>query len=340
MINKLWQKYEDHLLNEGVTKKRINKLRQMYKTSERGLNKDFSKVTREDIETFVTKLHKNEFKRRDGNVFSGSSKSDIKKFLKQFWKWFKGNNEAYPKEVAWLKTKIAKDERPIEKPILSVEEVRKLSNSFQKPEFRLLTLMLFDSGYRIQEILSAKKKNLTWEEIENNQKCFWLECNESKTMTRKIPIPLFTEDIKLFSNSSYLQGLEGDDLLFNVSYASYVNHLKEHGLKLFNKNITPHCLRHSSATLYAKELDGNVMALCQRYGWAFNSKEVALYVRRSGVYQRQTAKKVFSNELVKVREELDKLREKVNTIENISAMAKLLTINEVRKLKKLLKKNV
>ena len=80
----MWEKFENHLLNEGVTKKRVMKLRGMFMVVERGIQ-NFDNATREDIEKFVTALHRNTFKKIDGKEFSGSTKSDIKKFLKQLY---------------------------------------------------------------------------------------------------------------------------------------------------------------------------------------------------------------------------------------------------------------
>jgi integrase len=304
----IWEKYYHNLLNAGVTKTRIDKLFLMFKTAARGLNKRYDEASRDDIEAFITRLHTNKFKKKNGEEFSGSTKSDIKKFLKQFYKWLKGNNEIYPSEVAFIHTKIAKDERPEERPVLSILEVRKLAAAFDKPELQLMTLLLFDSGFRIQEMLSMRKKDLTYEQYEDTKKCFWLSCNESKTMTRKIPVPLFTEDILTFYNSNWFIQKKDDSPLFDVSYPYYSTAIKINGEKLFKKSISAHALRHSSATYYAKELNGNVMAICQRYGWSFSSKEVALYVRRSGAYQKDTAKVIVSNELVKVREDYEKLK--------------------------------
>ncbi len=282
----------------------------MFNVVSRGITKQFDKLKRDDIEQFLDDLNRDKFKKIDGNVFSGCTKSDIKKFLKQFFKWYKGNNELYPKEVAWIKTKINKDEKPKEKPVLTKQEVIKLANTFSKPEYRILTLLLWDSGFRIQEMLSVKKQDITWENFYENEKCFWVKCNASKTEERKIPIPQFQEDIKSFMNSSYFQQLKDIDLIFNISYEYYLRKLKENSQSLLGKKVTCHALRHSSATFYARELDGNMNMLAERYGWAYSSDQLKTYIRRSGAYQKQGAKKVFVNELLKVREEMTALDEK------------------------------
>lgn len=305
----LWTKFENHGLNNGLSKKRIDKLKYMFLMILRGLNdKDLHKVTREDIESFLNKLNRNEYKKLNGENYTGTSKSDIKKFMKLFWKWFKGNNESYPLEVSWIRSKIAKDEKPIPKEIISIKDLEKVSSSVSIPEYKAFFLILFDSGFRIDEFLSITKKDLTWEEYESGQKCFWIKCNRSKTFARKIPIPLFTEDIQTFYNGVYFSSLKDTDLLCSKDYDAIRMTLKRTSLKVLGKELTPHCLRHSSATYWAKALDGDMISLCQRFGWSLSSNEAKDYVRMSGAYEKQTAKKSYTNKTSELEEDVKELK--------------------------------
>lgn len=330
----LWTKYENYLMQSGVSRNRIDKLKFVFNTLERGLGNDFDKVTKEKIEEFVASLHRNTFKKLDGKYFSGSTKSDIKKFLRQFYKWYKGESSFYPKEVVWIKTRISKEELPKEKPVLKIEEVLQLANMFSKIEFRILVLLLFDSGFRIQEMLSVTKKDITWEEYDENQKCFWIQCNQSKTEKRKIPVPLFTEDLRAFANSSYFQSLKDNDKVFQITYPYFLDRLKYNSYKLLKVKISPHALRHSSATHYAREFDGNMNLLAERYGWTYSSDELRTYIRRSGAYQKAGVKKVFSNEAMRIKEENEVLREKIEMLEkqNNPKIQKEIVAEEVTKL--------
>ncbi len=302
----IWKLFHKHMLNEAVSKKRLLKLRASFNTMTRGLQKPISQATREDLEEFVDQLNTDKFNRIDGQKWSGRTKLDIKKFLKQFYKWFKGDNEFYPVEIRWLKARMSKDEIPEARPVLSIDEVGKLANCFNKTELRIMTLLLFDSGFRIQEMLSVKKRDLTWElyDEETRENCFWLKCNESKTFTRKVPVSLFTEDLQLFCNTVYYKELGSDDVLFQISYDHYRKRLTKLGKELFKKDrLTPHALRHSSATYYSGEYDGNMNLISQRYGWSLSSKELKTYIRQSGAYQRQGAKKSYNNELTRLKKE-------------------------------------
>jgi len=306
--NKLWDKFESHLLNEGVTRTRTGKLLTMFRMAERGLQKPYEKLTREHIENFLNDMHRNKFKRLDGKNLSGSTKSDVKRFLKQFYKWFEGDNEFYPKKVSWIKTRINKDELPQEKPVLNQKEVVKLADSYDRVELRMLVLLLFDSGFRISEMLSVKKRDITWEDYADNDKCFWVLCNQSKTEKRKVPIPLFTKEVKEFMNSVYVDRLKDDDLIFTINYYAFLKSLRLKSIEVLKRKISPHCLRHSSATYYSILFGGDMNLICQKFGWTFNSLSPRIYIRRSGTYQKLGAKKVFSNEVVKVQEENEKLK--------------------------------
>lgn len=314
----LWLGFENNILNEGLSARRRYKLKQLYNTLLRYFkNKPLESLKREDLEGFINALNRNTFKSLSGENYSGNTKSDIKKFVKYFWKWLKGNNEEYPKEVKWIKTRISKDEQPIQKEVISIGDAQKLATSFEKIEYKILTLMLFDSGFRISEMLSVTKKDLTFEEYENSKKCFWLKCNESKTFIRKIPIPLFTEDIQQFYNSTYFQRIGDDDRLFQKKYRIIHKSLMEKAKEILKRPISPHLFRHSSATYWARELEGNTVALAQRFGWSLSADELKTYVRMSGAYERGTAKKSYENETVKLKERVAELEEKLQNIDKL-----------------------
>lgn len=303
--------------NKGVTKRRIQKLLVMYRITERLLAKAPEQATREDLETMVSKLHKNQVKSEKGKPFTGSTKSDVKRFLKQFFKWHKGEGEFDPPETRWINIRISKDEQPTEKPALTLEEARKFSNAFNKVEYRVIVLLLFDSGFRVGEMLSVKKRDLSWEDFDEGKKCFWLKCNVSKTEVRKVPVPLFTEDVQAFVNSATYQQLGDDDLLFDIQYSNLCQRFKDASQKSLGKIVTPHALRHSSATFYAREYDGNMSMIAERYGWTFSSQQLKTYIRRSGAYQKAGAKKVFSNEVGKLKEENLLLNERLTKMEGL-----------------------
>lgn len=97
-------------------------------------------------------------------------------------------------------------------------------------------------------------------------------------------------------------------------------------MRLFQKKITPHCLRHSSATYYAKEYNGNVPMLAQRFGWSFDASELKTYVRLSGTYNIEGAKVSYRNQVSKLIEENQQLKaefEKLKAMVNSSLLAEI-----------------
>lgn len=299
----------------------------MFIILERAFEKPFNDISKQEMKDYISSLNRNEFKRLDGKDYSGSSKSDIKKFIKQFWKWHKGENELYPKEVAWIKTSISKDEQPEPKPIISQLEAFNLSKVFSKIEYRILVLLLFDSGFRIDEMRSVKKKNITWEDYEENndgEKCFWIKCTRSKTKTRKVPIPLFTEDYQAFINSAYYNSLNDDDYIFSSSRNAILKAIRRACGEIYGidkktgkpkKHLTPHAFRHSSATYWAGILNGNLFSLCDRFGWAYDSDEAKVYVRLSGAHQKLSAKRVFDSSILELKKENQAQQEEIEAMQ-------------------------
>lgn len=312
--DKTWQAFENHLRNESVTQLRISKLGVMFTLVQRHLPVRLTEATRGHLEQFLNDLNRNKIKRQNGKPFSGSTKADVKKFLRQFFKYLRGDGEFYPTEVRWIRARIAKDELPEEKQILTIDEARALAAGFQKPSLRTLTLLLFDGGFRIQEMLSVRKQNVTWERYDDVDSCFWISCNISKTETRKIPVPLFTADVRSFFESVEFTAKKDDEPAFGVSYETYYQQLRRVSKAVLNREIGPHHLRHSSATYYSREFDGNMNLLCERYGWSFGSDIAKVYVRKSGAYQKQGVKKVFSNQVGKLENEIQQLKDQLKLI--------------------------
>lgn len=326
----LQQKFEDHLLNKGTSERSRAKQLHLFVMVARGLNKNYSSVTRADIEKYVAKLNRNKVLSKDGDPYSGSTKQDIKKFLRRFYKWYKGDNLRYPEHVAWIETRIAKEEKPQRRPYLTMDELHKVATKFSYPNYRFLTYVLWDSGFRIQEALSVKKTDLTWEDYDDKRKCWWIKCNESKTTVRKVPIPLFTEEIQRYLDTNDYHALTDDSCLFGkVAYDYYRQALAEYS-QPFGKHITPHCLRHSSATYWANKI-GNFTIFCNRFGWSLDSSEAKVYVHESGVDMKQTVKQVYSNEVSGLRSENKELRERMVELER---HVKLLIASGVKKRKR------
>lgn len=326
-ISKEWPEFEAHLRNKGISEKRQAKLLMCYKLVRQYLPKvPAAKLERKHIQPFIEGLNNNTIRQTKngqmGKLYAGNTKADIKKFLKQWLKHVQGNDEVYPDCVRWISCRVPKQERKEAEQVLTEKEVNQLANAFHKIEHRMMTLLLYDSGFRIDEMLSVRKSGLTLEPYDKGQECYFLICTRSKTYTRKIPVPIYTNELDQFRETSYFRGLESNEPLFKSTYAAYLKALKGAAARSINKGrneqirMHPHLLRHSSATRYAKLLKGNIYAIANRYGWRPTSKELQEYVRTSGAYTIEAAEAHATGELHEVNKELKELKGKYQLMES------------------------
>lgn len=307
----LWAEFDSkHCIAKGISKRTRHKWKMHFNLLSRFMNnKPFEKVVRADLEKLLSGLRNNEYKKINGEDLSGDSKADLRKFIKLFWKVIWGNGETYPPIVSWIHTNIPKDERAEPKEIISYDEVVEFAAGFNKPQHRILALIGFDSGLRIDELRSVLKRDLTLEEYESGKKCYFIKCNRSKTFTRKVDIPLFTRQISEFINSTYFQNLKSDEPIWSSSYNSLWKVCGEVSERVLHKHLSPHCLRHSSATYYATVYCGDIFLMMQRFGWV-KPAQAMVYVRMSGIQQKQSVKKIYDNEVGKLRSEMVEMQDK------------------------------
>ncbi len=83
--------------------------------------------------------------------------------------------------------------------------------------------------------------------------------------------------------------------------------------KVLKKRVTPHMLRHSSATYWAPKM--NLYQLCAKYGWAFSSDMPDRYIERKGIIFDQIAEKGGVDQTTRLQKENRNLMEKVERLE-------------------------
>lgn len=317
MSDNTWIEYENELLNKGNSKITIKRDLSFYESIKRNLGVPLKKATRKDIEAYVNALNRDEIRKVNGDKFSGSTKKKLKTFLKAYFKWFKGDNEFYPPEVNWISTRIRKDEKPKARPTIDIEQAKRIAYRFRKVEQRVLFLLLVDSGFRISEMLSVRKKDITYASFDDDgNQCFWVNCPSSKTYGRNVEVPLFTADIEAFFNSSAYASKKEDELIFDISYDSFLKSMKAHSKAEIGVSLTPHCLRHSSATLYADYYQGDNILLAKRYGWRFSSAQLDTYIRRSTSNTKKGAQLIHSSKVRELEKENHKLREEFESFKS------------------------
>lgn len=140
-------------LSLGRVCKRISKMRMLSDM----FGKKFEDSTKEDIVTLVRMIE-------EKNV-SPWTKSDYKKILKKFYKWFKGDDEFYPPEVRWIKCGKKFPSKLMSKDLLTPEEGNSLKENASDVQDKALYSVLSDSGRRFGEIFGIGIEDVDFDSI-------------------------------------------------------------------------------------------------------------------------------------------------------------------------------
>jgi len=282
---------------------------QILKRISNWLNKPFDRVTQSDMENLIESLendkYKYNYKTKDGKVlktcnYAHSTKLDYKKTIRKFYKWLLGNNTYYPELVDWIDTfEIVK-----EVPALTREEVEKLTNSANTRD-KAIIMFLFDSGARIEEALNVRIKDLT-----KTDDVYKVRITVSKTKPRTIHLPICSKFLDLwFQEHKYDKE---NNFLFPISYNGLRGMLVRRSKSILNKKVTPHILRHSSATYYANHLSH--FQLCYRFGWSMSSNMPNRYLDREGIFEKETTKTIQTNDISNLEKQNQLLKEEIFNI--------------------------
>ncbi len=296
----------------GKSKKKIGPARclkyiGMLKQLSTMFGKSFNEISQKDMEEFIQNLENDKYKTRLGKPYSEATKVDIKKAIKKFWKWKDGRNKYYPELVEWIDTYVSvKEVSALKRP-----EIEKMIEYAGNLRDKALIMVLFDSGARIEELLNVRLKpeHIFWKEQVN---CYMIRLEFSKTKPRTISLPLSTEYLRNWLEIHPVKDNEKAQL-FPMTYSNLKMILRRIGDRVLNKRVTPHMLRHSSATFYANRLK-NPYKLCYRYGWTMASKEVNRYLDREGILEEETPEVVKTEELSVMNKENQVLREELSLV--------------------------
>lgn len=281
--------------------------------------KSFNEVGESDMEAFILRLESDQIVSLSGKAFSSATKADIKKAIKKFWKWKDGNNRNYPDLVAWIDSS-----DPVKDvPALSRREIEEMIDQTASVRDKALLIVLFDSGARVEELLNVRLKpeHLFWKEEIG---CYMVRLEYSKTKPRTISLPLSTRLLKSWLEVHPAK-TNPQAQLFPLTYGNLRMLIHRIGRRVLKKRVTPHMLRHSSATFYANKLK-NRYKLCYRYGWAMSSDMVDRYLDREGLMEEETASAVKGDELTLASRQSRNLREELALLKE--SYSELLTKQE------------
>ncbi len=312
------------------------------KMSKEWFKKDLDKVTIKDMENFILNLDKGKIISRYKKPYSSEAKSNIKKFIRKFYKWLLGDNKRYPELVDWIDT--SKKEAEVKAVPGLLDGVMKIVELIPDIKRKALVMVAFDSGFRESELLSCKVKD-----AEKTEKgVYFITCRYSKTKTRTVSLPNSSELLdRWLDQHPNKDNREAE--LWETSRVMFYKTVKLYGKKALNMNITPHMLRHTSATFYAPKLDR--VTFCKRYGWSYNSPSPDRYIDFAKVTENKVVdivqseqygemKKKFNEQKLKLdlmTERLDFVQNEFQKVENLLVnsddfMLKLLENPKIKKL--------
>lgn len=248
----------------------ITNLRRLAKAVKKG----FDKMTKEDLEVFLDKVNKGS---------SPSTAQQVKIQIKRFFR-FVYKTEEFPEVVKWISTRKSKRHREPVKKILSFEERRAMMNVCKNQRDRAVVAFLDNSGCRAEECVLTRIGDV---EADESGRFMTITLGKGKTGRRRIVITDGISDIQLWLNIHPLKENADAPLFISFSYRNKFKGLQLGGLNNIIKglvesagikrNVYPHLLRHTRATICGKILKWNEARMRIFFGWVKESKMPAVY---------------------------------------------------------------
>ena len=271
-------KYHQTRVAEGISPARIHKCLNTIKLISRMLEKSFADATKDDFVKLVA-----EFESTD---WSDWTKRDYKVILKHFYKWFRNWEDGMPPEVRWIKkTSSAQNKRPIlPKDLLTPEEKDALLRATYNPRDRALFEILFESGRRLEEILTLHLRDIEFDTIGAK---LYVDGKIGADFVRiiasapSLAIWLDHHPARNHPDCPVWIGFGSTNLMNQIAYAAAVSILKKAAKRAgIKKRVFYYLFRHTRVD----ETQGILTEpqQCMMFGWRFGSAMPATYMKRYG----------------------------------------------------------
>lgn len=240
------------------------------------MDKDFDKVTKEDMTKLIEKIHSQNYK--EWTIYT------YKVIIKKFWKWLKKTEDAYPEEVKWIKPRVKNRTHKLPEELLTEEDIKKLIEVADNTRDKAFVAMLYESGCRIGEIATLTIKNVSFPD---SYGCIIIV--SGKTGDRRIRLIEASSYLAKWISSHPFRDNPESPLWIKlclksaqaITYTAFTKILKELAVKAdIKKRIHPHLFRHSRATKLANYLTEAQMK--EIFGWTQASDMASIYVHLSG----------------------------------------------------------
>jgi integrase len=270
--------------------------------SEEWIKKDFDKATKEDWDKFYDKFEEDKILKNSGKKYKPATRAKNYKTVRKFLKWL-GNGITYPEGCEnWVTA-----EEKVTKEYLTRPEIEKIVNGSKTIKVKCLLMLLFDGGLRIEEAA-----NLRWVDLkkEDGKGYYRAEIRAETSKTKKartVSLWLATDLIDTYRNHQKAQAkgaFDENEYVFDSNYSALYMAIKNAG-KLINKNVSPHTLRHSSATYYANIIK-TYQQFCSRYGWSLRSEAPQRYFHK--VDDDMIAEMAKDHEIARFKTEFERIK--------------------------------
>lgn len=283
--------------------------------------KPFDEVTIKDMEDFILALENGNILSNRGTPYRSETQMTIKKFIRKFWKWLKGDSKFYPEEVDWIDTSGKEAEiNALPKLRDDVEKMAALAPDHLK---KAMVMVLFDSGAREGEFLNLRVKDV--ETLSKDDDTLVIRIRHSKTFGRPVSLPIATPylhqwleehpdgknpNAPLWITARWKHTPNGKELVVKaVGKSFFFNTISRIAEKALGVHVTPQMIRHTSATYYASKLDR--ATYCRRFGWSFASRMPDRYIDWAKVMEKKTVEVVKSDDLGDLKKENTHLKEEL-----------------------------
>ena len=292
---RLMTNFQNYLFSTGSKQLRVSKvlgqLKKMLLFEENGLkvvSTDLDKVTKQDILNLVSYINRLTY-------LSEATKSDYRRCIKQFFNWYKEEDERFYSKDDKLRFEVNKLYKYVEKEVkraykeeqidpstvLTNEDIEKVvSQGCRTIKEKALIKFLHETGLRVGELLSLRVRHI---EIKKN---IGVANVDGKTGRRPVQFTNSMSYIVQWLNvhplsevpDAYLWLGERTNRLYEpMKYRGIVALIK----RCFDragvmKRHNPHWFRHSRASILAPKLTESM--LCKYMGWTIGSNQPRTYL--------------------------------------------------------------